>query len=238
MPDLCRICRLRPVDSFEHVPPKSSFNDKKVIRYSGKGLFVRGAAISRRIEQKGAGERTLCEGCNNHTGSWYVPSFTCFAEQAHRVLSAPTFDKSTLNVPFEIRPQRVHKQLVAMFLSACGEEFSDAHTQLSRTRYVLNRDILRIDPMFRVYCYYYDVHNSTATRQSGLSGMLEQSKLFVFSEIAFYPLGFVMTVNSPSPDPDLASINFFQGYALEEQAMVHLEIPVKTVRTPYPADFR
>jgi len=59
---ICHICLEVKKLSYEHFPPKTCFNNEKVI-------------IGDKISQKGVGDYTLCEQCNNNTGAWYVPEY-------------------------------------------------------------------------------------------------------------------------------------------------------------------
>ena len=231
----CCICGLRSADSFEHLPAEKAFNDRRVISYSGQGLFVPGRPVVRKQKQRGAGATTLCEQCNNDTGTWYVPAFLEFVDQAHRLLTRSTNTTSDY-CPFHIAPQPIFKQIVAMFMSACGHEFGKSNPELSR--FVLNRTNALSSQRYGIYCYYYDVKNSEFTRQSGLSGMLAGGRPYVFSEISYYPLSYIMTVGSQPPDPQLATLNFFRDYGYNDRALVHLRIPTRAVNSPFPADFR
>jgi hypothetical protein len=64
--------------------------------------------------QRGLGDFTLCEKCNNDTGSWYGASYVNWALQG-MVLNQKSKGSGSLYFPFYIYPLRVIKQLITMF---------------------------------------------------------------------------------------------------------------------------
>src|SRR5262245_19184544 len=69
---LCRLCGSVGKLSLEHVPPRSAFNATPVFLRTMED-WLQGDDRQRRgrKEQRGFGAFTLCERCNNNTGSWY-----------------------------------------------------------------------------------------------------------------------------------------------------------------------
>ena len=64
----CWLCGIVGKLSFEHVPPESAFNDQRIFSDSVANILKN---RNIRISQRGARDYTLCERCNNSTGSWY-----------------------------------------------------------------------------------------------------------------------------------------------------------------------
>jgi hypothetical protein len=87
---VCRVCRREEANlSYEHVPPRSAFNDEPTTVYGLQDWLERGddeGMRGGRIEQRGAGGRVLCERCNNVTGSWYANELARAARAAARIL--------------------------------------------------------------------------------------------------------------------------------------------------------
>ena len=113
MEGICCICGEYKKLTFEHIPPKSAFNDRSVVLHKIEDImckapndFGRG-----RISQKGSGEYTLCSKCNNDTGAWYGDAFAEFAEQGMNFMSISN-SSSSLYYPFHIYPLRVLKQIL------------------------------------------------------------------------------------------------------------------------------
>ncbi len=73
----CRICGSVDTLSFEHTPPKSAFNNRRVIVAKFEDIIKLGPdeTIRGKIEQKGISAYSLCEKCNNNTGAWYGNRF-------------------------------------------------------------------------------------------------------------------------------------------------------------------
>ena len=86
----CRICRRRAAQlTFEHVPPRRAFNNERTRVYGLEGWLQRDdeGLTGGRIEQRGAGDYTLCAECNNNTGSWYAAELTGWVYAAVDVMS-------------------------------------------------------------------------------------------------------------------------------------------------------
>lgn len=108
---ICHICLRETKLSFEHYPPKSCFNNEKVI-------------IQGKIRQKGLGDYTLCEQCNNNTGAWYVPEYEKLVNEIALVLDKENneFDSNppVTGISFEIdniNPLLCAKQMLVIMCS-------------------------------------------------------------------------------------------------------------------------
>jgi hypothetical protein len=143
----------------------------------------------------------------------------------------------SLAYPYDIRPLRVLKQIVVMFFSACGPGLQKAHPDL--VRFVLNRDVQALPPEIQVYAYLHHPTLSTAIRQSGLTGVMSlDGKNHVFSEIAFPPFGFVLSIDRPPINATLYSLNHFSDRKFGARQIVYLKLPVFPVVSWLPGDFR
>lgn len=151
----CRICGEITLLSFEHVPPRAAFNDRRVLYAHSKQLLRDSAnldSLSGKVLQKGAGRYTLCERCNNQTGSWYGPAYVDWAYQGMQIVRA-TKGAPTLIYNFHVFPLRVIKQVICMFLSANSPKFlGDRRAEL--IKFVLGRDAKDLPSYIRVYAFY------------------------------------------------------------------------------------
>jgi len=224
--------------SFEHVPPRSAFNDHPVLVANIKELIGNWdgelKSIKGRVHQLGAGDYTLCEECNNDIGAWYGNAFADWAYQAFRVLTYAS-GEPTLYYQFRVFPLRVIKQIVCMFFSSNGPDFRTAHPNL--VKFVLNSEVRYIEPSIRIYTYY---KLAPVSRQSGVASLLniEKQQGYTFSEIAFIPLGYLMTLESKVPDNRPIDISFFANYRYDDRKEFSFRIPVLPVYTYFPADYR
>jgi hypothetical protein len=144
----------------------------------------------------------------------------------------------TLIYPFSIFPLRVIKQILCMFFTANGIEFGRAHPDL--VKLVLNRDAKFLPSNIRVYAFYA---LSNRARSAGITGLLrfagDRQGSCLLSEVTFPPFGFVMTVDSEPPDRRLYDISSFAEYEYKDwYAGVGMRLPIFSVYTPYPGDYR
>ena len=74
---ICHICGSSGDLSFEHVPPRVAFNDRRTVRIKGEEAISLGPdeIVKGPIQQGGIGDYTLCAECNNKTGHWYGARF-------------------------------------------------------------------------------------------------------------------------------------------------------------------
>jgi hypothetical protein len=236
---VCCICGTYGKLSFEHIPPRRAFNDHGVFEADVKKMFESGwqpgVKPDGRINQKGAGRFTLCERCNNATGSWYGIPYIEVAKQAMELLDRSGGDVS-LAYPYRMYPLRFLKQVVTMFFSACGPSLQETHPHL--VRFVLNRETGVLPPNFQFYAYLHHP-DSMAMRQSGLTGVWSSGKIHLFSEIAFPPFGLVMSVDGhPPTDQRLCNVTHLHQYGYRSWDVVFLRLPVLHVTTVLPGDFR
>ncbi len=148
---------------------------------------------------------------------------------------------SSLCLPFHIFPGRVAKQILAMFASSCGPGLFAASDDLRR--YVLNRDHTGIPPRYRLYAYLM-APRSKSSRQSGVAGLLTGplerpfAKMHVFAEVAFPPFGYILSINTPPVQNELADLTDFTSIGFRDFRSLHIRLPVREVNSYFPADFR
>ena len=235
----CHICGKHEKLSFEHVPPKQAFNSRPVVRrpfdesldYGPDEVPPLKGGV---IEQRGMGGYTLCERCNSLTGHWYGSDFVEWCYQGLDILIRAE-GKPRLVYLHYVLPLRVLKQIVTMFFSACGPGFRDRAEEL--VEFVLNRERRYLPPKYGFYVYY----NIEGTlRFSSIVATMEifKGQSCVFSEISFPPFGYVMTLDSPPPDPRLYSISHFAKYDYDEFRAFELQLPVLPTFLWMPGDYR
>jgi hypothetical protein len=85
----CHLCGTYGPLSFEHVPPKSAFNDRPVLLGSIDDVWdadLDDTKLRGKIQQRGAGSYTLCGWCNSFTGRTYAPGLAAWCHQGMEIM--------------------------------------------------------------------------------------------------------------------------------------------------------
>jgi hypothetical protein len=134
-----------------------------------------------------------------------------------------------------IRPLDVLKQIFVMFCSASAPSFAQKHPRLVR---LLNPESRDADDQ-RVFISLYDLVNSRAARQAGLTGRINiDGQSHVFSEISFPPFSLVMSVSGGCPDVNLFEITGFKEFAHRERRTMKLTLNNLAVNSYFPGDYK
>ena len=239
----CHLCGEYGKLSFEHVPPESAFNDRKVVTPDAKRVFelrdldeLRN--LSGKQSQRGQGGYTLCGRCNRLTGHWYGANYAAWVYQGADYLRRSS-GPMQLAYPFHLLPLRVIKQVACMFFSVNSPQFRAAHPALKQ--FILNKEAKYLPPGIQVYVGYLQ---SDRSRAAGVTGSMQldeisgMTRLRIYSEISFPPFSYILSIESPPPEHEMLDITFFGNYGYDEFATLQLPIPMLSVYTPFPGDFR
>jgi hypothetical protein len=238
----CHLCGEHKKLSFEHVPPEAAFNDQRILRTAFLKMLETENLDDLRGEyqQRGAGGYTLCEQCNNDTGTWYGDAYAYWARQAMEYIIA-TRGRPTLFYPYNLYPLRVLKQVVCMFFSVNGTYFQAGQPDL--VRFVLNKELKSFPAKIRVYSFYTFSDRSrsvgtTAVLRGGLG--TGTSSIHVLSEVTFPPFGFMMTMDSPPPPgSDFFDISSFCEFEYRDFRFgISMKLPLMPIYTGFPGDYR
>lgn len=229
----CWLCGSVGKLSFEHVPPESAFNDRKVF-YDTVANLLKNRRV--KISQRGVGDHTLCELCNNNTGSWYGSAFVEFCIRGVEVLCQAD-GCPTLYYEYKTYPLRVIKQILTMFFSTNnGPEWRKSCPELEK--FVLDRWERYLPPKYRIFIYY-NIEGSLL-KHTGIQRKAEFDPEWIasptiskISEIVHPPFGYVMTIDSDKPDDRLFEISTFGECLYDECKHVYLKIPVLPIYTIY-----
>jgi len=254
----CRLCGKDGELSFEHVPPQSAFNRATVIEYALES-WVTKREVKGRQRQGGIGEHTLCEQCNNDTGSWYAAEYVRWAKTAFDILSFirrgrnrfAGKDKVVVTLK-NVYPLRFLKQVITCLVSVAGvspgAEFAQNHPQLAE--FILDRYQIDLPPNYSVYLGLYQ---SSILRRSPLSvkapvvyGKDESGHILpdtirvgegsVFSEMAHPPFLAAMTYGTSFASG--TDITYFKNHEYDQQVDVELPLTIGRGPTPYPGDYQ
>jgi hypothetical protein len=238
----CHICGIVGPLSYEHIPPEKAFNDRPVLRYPWSADIALGPQQEIILQgkptkyQRGAGQYTLCEPCNNETGAWYGNQFIDWCYQGMDILIRAQGRPSLIYL-HHILPLRVLKQIVTMFFSVNGPQFHEKHHELEA--FVKNRWKQYLHPQYRFFVYY---NIEGMLRFNGGMALINLNKgssgITLLSEISFPPFGYVMTIDAPPPDRRLVEITHFARYGYNEFASMPLQLPVLPTHLWIPGDYR
>lgn len=235
MNGICLLCGNFTKLSFEHVPPRSAFNNKPILIQTGEHLTEK---TSRRygkkaMSNKGFGSNTLCEKCNNNTGSWYGEAFADFAHQGMQIL---TMASSASELPevsgeYTIRPLNVLKQIMTMFMSADKAGILRENKKL--TEFILDRFSNAMPDQYKLFIYS---NASPTKRMIGYSYVTDASNLEFgiqkWSEINFKPFGYVLADDSRAPHPCMVDISNWHTIQYDTRCTVKMTTAYLTVSTP------
>jgi hypothetical protein len=231
---ICCICSRQRKLTFEHIPPKKAFNSGGGRSTTLEQLIAQeeGHHVRYKRERKGFGRFSLCEDCNNNTGAWYGNDYIDWAWQGLRFQG----NSGRLAMPFHIFPGRIAKQIIAMFASIAGPNLLEKNPQLRK--FVLDREAVGLPPKFRLYAYLTSPDSEGRTSGIIASMNLGHSGPSVFSEIAYRPFGYILTMGSDPPSSGLFDMTFFCFESFRSYRDLHLPLPTKHVHSHFPADFR
>ncbi len=233
----CRICGVVGPLSWEHVPPEAAYNNHPTVRASQEQMLMPGPWDGTRgqVQQRGSGGYTLCEPCNNNTGSWYAAEYVSWAKQGlERLLRIPQHEENPFFVPFRGRPLRFLKQVITMLFSVNNEQFAEHHPEL--VKFVLDRRATGLAPKYKVNLVL--VRGGFA-RSAGVYGVrnVATGKLEVATEIAHYPFAVRLTLGG-DPAEQRGAIEQFAQYNFDEQREIWLYTIAGHVSTKFPGDYR
>jgi hypothetical protein len=250
--NICRVCRREHAKlSFEHVPPRAAFNNEATTVYGLDDWLHRdedGKLSGGRIAQRGAGDETLCEDCNNKTASWYGTELKRAANSGARILRESPLDE--LDASLEYRwadidfrqsetgphPLRLIKQIVTMLLATSPIGFSMANPDLGD--FVLDRERTGLPERFQFYLGLFAGPHARSTGFAAVLGV-ERNRVDGLVEVAFPPLAYVMTVDSPDDTAiPTSNITAFVNIGYNQRADVNVELLIGFGHTPWPADYR
>jgi len=156
------------------------------------------------------------------------------AGQAANILRAAS-GEPILSYLFRIYPLRVIKQIVCMFFSANSLGFRESHSEL--VKLVLDKHARGLPESVRMYAGYCV---SDRSRSAGVTGMIDglNASSHTYTEIAYPPFALIMTFDSACPNSRMVDISFLARSSYDAVRELDLQLPVLSVYTPFPGDYR
>lgn len=226
---ICRLCNNFGELTYEHVPPRAAFN--KTTRFQNiSGLdYIKEnnpieAKFKGKINQGGIGYYSLCEKCNGFLGTNYVKdyikysnSFVEFAKKTH----ANVFEFGM----HDFRALNVIKQILSMFFSINGDNFSLNNRDLAA--FILDPSSNIFPTRFRVF-NYLNTEGKCRNLPLMVVGNMKSNTIVSGSEIAYPPLGHVLTIDFKNSHPYYQEITSFADC----QSDMRIDYDFKIYRLP------
>lgn len=225
--------------TFEHIPPKKAFNDhQQLLRTLEDHISGRPGGYLR--FRKGLGKYSLCERCNNNTGSWYGPAFVDWTRQGFEWFNKVEGEK-ILSLPYYVQPLNVLKQVMVMAVAMSNEVSLDAHKEIRR--FLLRPGQRYMPSDYRAFVYFNMRGQLRFTSGMAILDTEGKGSDYVMAEVALPPFGYCVTRpvghrQSLAASKGLYEITQFSRYGLDEWAIVHLRIPTRETNFPSPLDYR
>ncbi len=234
----CRLCGEENLLSFEHVPPRVTFNDMTVVEkdftdYIGPGSqdWDLPADARGRQQQGGNGGHWLCRDCNSYLGREFVPHYADFV---HQVVEGKPDDQGVVQVKACIK--RFMKQVMGMFCAANagGPEWPDV------VRFVREEDCCQLPKKYRIFmfrCWGPSIHIY------GFQAWLDLKRPgrgpTMISEITHTPMGFhLLYGHEGAHNPRMIEVTDWLQYGINDVYDLGLVVPVLPTFSPMFNDFR
>ena len=251
----CRICGETRMLTEEHIPPRGAFNKER-----GRTVEV-GALLSREelempdegeVFQGGISGFTLCDDCNNLTGTCWGREYQEWARRAAWLMRSqpqlpPEVDETPGYARFpsvtfkEVFPGRLVRQVLSMMLSISGSaelgrRFSDVR------ELVLGGSARPLPEPLRLYFLLYG--SSTARICGGEQGQawwsVSERVLRRILSVDFCPLAFVLLIEGPKIPALGVDISSFTTWEVHKPGgdVEFSNLPLGFGHKPWPADYR
>jgi len=236
---ICRLCGKEEELTFEHIPPRSSFNKHTKFVSIDFMEYVQSDDIINnpprgKIKQGGIGYNTLCSKCNSFLGSNYVNAYKIWSQAGAQILSKDDFGFVIFTM-IEQEPLKVLKEIISMFIAINGDWYLKAYPELAD--FVNNPELKKLPDKFRVFMY---LTNEGGTRYMHHSVYYkpELGGAVNCTEIAYPPFGYVLTIDFLKNINVLTNITHFKEFDLEEKTNIKLPMFKLPVYSPFPLDYR
>lgn len=234
--DNCHICGKLKGLSWEHIPPKSSGNKITIKYYTADELLAKDVLSGEtdlnnkrfHLSQNGLKMQTICDDCNNVTGSYYVPAYSNLSNLIRYALSAinqiDNLNKS-IKIQCKVKPLNFLKEVIAMFCSILPQytvnlyKFGD---------YVLNKEQQDFENNnFDIYMYWSTTIKGYY-KYIPITGIFNPYKGYTgCSEISAPPLGFILSLK-PDTKIKLPSLKKMKDFKYDE--VVELSFSTQLLR--------
>lgn len=235
----CRLCSKFGQLTYEHVPPKVTSN--KHTRFTNvpfldyvKQINPLESNLKGKIEQGGVGYYSLCMSCNSFLGTTYVKDYQKYSNTFIEFARKKQFNAFEL-IMHDFNGLNVLKQIVAMFFSVNNESFSNKNRDLAE--FILDPKSNEFPDRFRVFNYLNTEGHLRYLATMAL-GSLNSEGVILGSELAFPPLGHVLTINFQGDLPYHQEITSLKDCKFGETISFDFKIYRLPTYLPFLLDYR
>ncbi len=243
---VCAVCCEYAELSFEHIPPRSCYNNRSMEFLTGTKVFERapGAVMRGTISQRGAGGQYTCGQCNNAAGRWYVPETIQWVARGVEVLSRIGDREGQDTRPFSrfvnvvfsgVKPLLFLKQVVYMFLCINGPGFTVRHPDLRA--FVLDRESTNMSDECHFHIGLTWGPGARSVAGSAVTDLRRSGATYI-SDISFPPFTYAMWLGQPYHALAPCEITRFKSYEASQVCDVPLALQVGFTHLAFPSDHR
>lgn len=239
----CHICGKYKKLTFEHIPPHKAFNftpakviqgDEAIKLVTESGRFPWDTSnLKYKNQQRGMGDFTLCQQCNNITGTLYGETYII---TAYSFLKLMTDNNLEINTPYvihinNVKMSRFARQVLSMFCSTCPSITEE---------YPIIRDILLnkkcADNLpFKIKAYLL---RNTKISYTGIMAMLiKDVGIKTVAQIDAFPFLFILELNNQT-DKNGWDITKYLSLDIDDEVEEDIEVSLVEHNTMFPSDFR
>jgi hypothetical protein len=229
----CNVCGDTGKLTDEHIPPRSAFNDRRVVLTTMLNLGERGVRYPGKTYQDGHKRPVLCERCNNDTGRWYGNAYAYFVQYCAQYASLGLTNKLVGVDLCGVQPLRVFKQALTIICATTNPGVAEVTPEIRKL--ILSKESTGEPGHLRLFCYLLASVGGRATGVQGIGSL--QGKAHVVAEFAWWPVGWVLAF-SDQPIPSLTDVTHWCRYGYDEHTSLTALLPCRPVSTMFPLDYR
>ena len=236
---VCRLCGQNTDLSFEHVPPRTTFN--KDTKYTSVDfedyIKIKNPLIETpkgKTKQGGIGYNSFCKKCNSFLGSNYVPAYKKWVQRGFEILKNTEFYPHKYIIK-EVEPLKILKHIISMFLAINGEWYLESFPELAD--FVSNPDTRTLSKKYRIFTYLTRAEKVRYMHHV-VHGNLSTGSAINCTEIAFPPYGCVLTMDFDGDIKFLNDITKFKEFDFNKKTNLSVNMFQLPTHMPFPLDYR
>lgn len=235
----CQLCTQFAQLTYEHVPPRvasnrnTRFQSISFIDYLQEPNPFQYKPKTK-IEQGGIGYYSLCGSCNSFLGRKYVKDYQAYSNSFIELAKRTQFNMFEIRM-HDFKALNVLKQIVSMFFSINNESFSKNNRQLAE--FVLDPKSNKLPEEYRIFNYLNTDGQLRNIPVMGL-GSFSSNGLLIGSELAFPPLGHLLTIGFNGNLPNHQEITSFKNCNFDELISFDFKIFRLPTYLPLLMDYR